>query len=66
MKKEPFESTTGEEGKDVALTKETNINFPDMKEWISEFFKTELLVSRDISSNPYIQMRTIIIIVFSL
>ena len=49
MKEEPFESTTGEGGDVVALTKVRNIYFPDMKKWISGFFKTELLVSHDIS-----------------
>ena len=45
MKKEPFDSTTGEGGDDVALTKVRNVNFPDMKKWIKRFFKHELLVS---------------------
>ena len=53
-KKEPFESTTGEGGDDVALTKVTNVNFPAMKKWIGDFFKHELLVSCNIfSSNPH-------------
>ena len=51
MKEEPFESTTGKEGKAVALTKVKNINFPDMKEWISGFFETELLANHAIVSN---------------
>ena len=51
MKEEPFESTTGEGGDVVALTKVRNVNFPRMREWISGFFKTELLVNRAIVSN---------------
>ena len=53
IKEEPFESTTREGGDEVALTKVRNVNFPDMRKWISGFFETELLVSRDISSNSY-------------
>ena len=54
MKDKAFESTTGEGGEVVALTKVRNINFPDMKKWIRNFFKHELLVSYDISSNPHV------------
>ena len=54
MKEEPFESTTGKGGDVVALTKVRNVNFPDMKKWISGFFETELLVSRAILSNHII------------
>jgi hypothetical protein len=48
MNEEPFKSTTGEGGEVVALTKVRNVYFPDVKKWISCFFKTELLVSHDI------------------
>ena len=54
MKEKAFESTTGKGGEVVALTKVRNDNFPDVKEWIEDFFEHELLVSYDISSNPYL------------
>ena len=53
MKEEPFESTTGKGGDEVALTKVRNANFPGMKKWIIGFFETdsELLVNCSIVSN---------------
>ena len=54
MKEKAFESTTGEGGQVVALTKVRNVNFPDMKTWIRDFFKHDLLVSFDISSNLHV------------
>jgi hypothetical protein len=69
MEKEPFGSTTGEGGEDVALTKVKNVNFPAMKKWIEDFFDVELLVSCDILSNPYTDRSyhcKIILLLFSL
>ena len=45
MNENPFASTTGEGGGAIALTKVRNDNFPPMKEWIQNFFKSRLLVS---------------------
>ena len=38
MTDEPFASTTGEGGDAVALTEVRNDNFPEMQEWIGQFF----------------------------
>ena len=42
MKEEPFESTTGEGGDQIALTKVRNVHFPAMKDWIKGFFEHKL------------------------